>query len=687
MVDHMIDLILDRRMLELFLVAPTGAGKSTILSALLTRLAGQKKHRAGIGAVIVAVPQNHIAASFGGNAFVFSGCGHIAAPDLWQSKKLSTAEVRARVKSKDPLNFAAVTTHAALTRALVDSNTNRVLLPKDCKHLLFVVDEGHHAPTEISDGLLGKTTRIAVQRGATVLRVTATPVRNDQKVVVEPGYLGVVSRSIAEHAQPDVDGKRYMPRHIRLLHTPLADYKVTTTRQLDGEDAPEKYNCRAVQTLVKRWREDGCPKTVVIVPAAKVGGSAKKWAEDVQKAFSKVKIGSRKARVHDAVGTGAGARNDLTALLDREKDVTNYQDSAVDVIIACKRFDEGTDWPLCSHVYVVGFPRNMPLAIQRWGRSARSKEHVKGHPCPDEAVCTWFVPVIDVEGMKKAGMADESASTEDLRSAQIDASLLIACFLHNHAVGSEFLENPGAIAAKYGRSDKESESLRRDVSALHLQNDLELAEARKRLVEIGREVRAEIGDCTPDDMLAVIEDTADENGWTERDMGNVLYLAVKDLARDNPEYAGQLENMAGEYLAKAVKKLRRKSSSSGISQSTNLIKECYRAQWDTLVEDFDHLVVRNDVLETCKTASGFAGYGEDIEGFTRAAEERLESKTRAYRTDRTLEECDQAILTYHAEHGKRPTQTTDKEFNSWDAWLIRNHQSSLSRRCTELGLK
>src|SRR5690606_25965107 len=98
------------------------------------------------------------------------------------------------------------------------------------------------------------------------------------------------------------------------------------------------------------------------------------------------------ARVHNAVGTGKQFQTDLMDALASERTVTDIDGSQIDVIVACARFNEGTDWPLCSHVYHVGFPRSTRLTVQRWGRSFRSKSNIVVHPHPNTASITFFVP-------------------------------------------------------------------------------------------------------------------------------------------------------------------------------------------------------------------------------------------------------------------------------------------------------
>jgi hypothetical protein len=50
-----------------------------------------------------------------------------------------------------------------------------------------------------------------------------------------------------------------------------------------------------------------------------------------------------------------------------------------------------------------------------------------------------------------------------------------------------------------------------------------------------------------------------------------------------------------------------------------------------------------------------------------------------------MEEAKAEVLAYHNEHGRRPSQETNPEWNQWHQWL-RARGKSLSQLCDELGL-
>src|SRR5690606_25670710 len=107
-----------------------------------------------------------------------------------------------------------------------------------------------------------------------------------------------------------------------------------------------------------------------------------------------------------------------------------------------KRFDEGTDWPLCSHVYVVGYPTSIGLTVQRWGRAMRDKRNCEGHPFPDIAAVRFFAPEWSAELT-----ADVDAKPGRLRQHREDAFLL-SCFLHDWKTGQRYARAGVSLVGK-----------------------------------------------------------------------------------------------------------------------------------------------------------------------------------------------------------------------------------------------
>jgi hypothetical protein len=104
--------------------------------------------------------------------------------------------------------------------------------------------------------------------------------------------------------------------------------------------------------------------------------------------------------------------------------------SQVDVIIACARFDEGTDWALCSHVYRVGLPGSLRLILQQWGRAMRLKTGViANYPVEhiDTASITFFIPQVG-ENLR-----------DKFEEHHAEHHLLLACFMASWETGKEYV--------------------------------------------------------------------------------------------------------------------------------------------------------------------------------------------------------------------------------------------------------
>jgi len=99
------------------------------------------------------------------------------------------------------------------------------------------------------------------------------------------------------------------------------------------------------------------------------------------------------------------------------------------VILACARFNEGTDWPLCSHVYNIGLTSSFVRILQRLGRALRFKGAIDGYPeeHKNTATFTFLVPCV----------------TENLfaqfEQQHQDHAFLTACFMADFSVGQDYI--------------------------------------------------------------------------------------------------------------------------------------------------------------------------------------------------------------------------------------------------------
>jgi hypothetical protein len=354
------------------LVSPTGSGKTVMLVEFL--------RRSGVlgllSSAVIAVPMNSIE-----RAFEQQGGDLVYCPrnELRSGHALSRYLAHLRADKASPIAF--LSTRQQVTRWGVDA------LPDDLSGRVLVLDEAHHAATgkgeKKLDTEVGKLRDAWHARGGTVLLMTATPFRSDGQEVLQAGTRTHV-RTLAMHA-----ASGHAPNHFQVQTAMLSRVEAHTVAELQGEALSDTENAHgeSFRDLVDLWERDGRPKAVFIVPA----NGSRRWADRLIAALSK---STPRGRILDAVGTGKDVADTLAVALDGERNVTTFAESKYDVIVSCKRFDEGTDWPLCSHVYNYGIPSSLGLILQRFGRATRDKSRITGHTHPDTASITFLVPKV-----------------------------------------------------------------------------------------------------------------------------------------------------------------------------------------------------------------------------------------------------------------------------------------------------
>lgn len=359
----------------LCLVAPTGSGKTAMVMGFI--LATQDQH----SAVVIACPSLQTEANFTGRAWRFrladgsvleratDGSPLLCSPRA-SADKLGVLEAVVVRDVRAP-GYIFPTTHQQLARWGVEA------LSEDLTGALLVVDEAHHVAASTQIGDIARTWRA---RGGRVLYVTATPYRGDRQSVVPDDaqtYVWPLSRHVATGHAP----QRFSVRTLA-----IANARAETVAQLAGVELSEAEDEHGTsyEVVVRSWIADGCPKSVFIVPSQR----SQAWTARLLEAIHRL---APNARVLNAVGTDPETAQRLTDAMECEQRVRHVRESRVDIVIACRRFDEGTDWPLCSHVYNYGVPGSMTLLMQRWGRTFRNKREIVGHPHPEQAELVMLV--------------------------------------------------------------------------------------------------------------------------------------------------------------------------------------------------------------------------------------------------------------------------------------------------------
>lgn len=352
------------------LVSPTGSGKTVMLVEFL--------RRSGVlgllSSAVIAVPMNSIERAFE-QQFERQGEGMVYCPRGKGRSGRDKYDAHLSAPLAAPLAF--LTTRQQVTTWGIDA------LPADLSGRVLVLDEAHHATTGALDTQVGLLRDAWHARGGIVLLMTATPFRTNGQEVLPAGTRTHV-RTLAMHA-----ASGHAPNHFQVQTAMLSKVEAHTVAELQGEALSDAENAHgeSFRDLVDLWERDGRPKAVFIVPA----NGSRRWADRLIAALSK---STPRGRILDAVGTGKDVADTLAVALDEERNVTTFGDSKYDVIVSCKRFDEGTDWPLCSHVYNYGIPSSLGLILQRFGRATRDKSRISGHTHPDTASITFLVPKV-----------------------------------------------------------------------------------------------------------------------------------------------------------------------------------------------------------------------------------------------------------------------------------------------------
>jgi len=409
---------------ELGIQSPTGSGKSLMITTILAKVV-----RRFFQSAIIAAPAVQIEDGFYRN-LIIEGEGSPMAGSASRIRyeidrdaffirpresnlEANTQMLENHVRAKSPDVPVLLTTHQQVTKWDVES------LPSDLTGRAFIADEAHRAGLKGSDA-----TKLALfleewkKRGGTVLYVTATPFRSDGMRVFPEG-MDPFMWTIAQHAATG----EFAPSNFKIRTAIIEGAKANSVVQLSGDSLSRHEDKKGMSYLamIKQWEEDGRPKAVFIVP----GKNSMSWTKRFKALLKERNPGTR---ILDVVGVGTEPKKALVEALEHEQNVERYEDSKVDVILACRRFDEGTDWPLCSHVYNYGIPASFTRIIQRWGRSFRDKKGIEGYPKEhvENAHIVFFVPRVKKNVLKQ------------FEDQHHDHACLLACYMADWETARDF---------------------------------------------------------------------------------------------------------------------------------------------------------------------------------------------------------------------------------------------------------
>jgi hypothetical protein len=523
------------------------------------------------------------------------------------------------LRASTPAPFGYATTHHGFRRWAVLPG----FLPDDLSGFLLVVDEFHHVS---SSNHIGAAVREWLRRGGKVLYTTATPFRSDRDLPIPedlvPAYL-----SLAEH----LESGRYSPRKVA-IRTKRISGTATRFTQLAGDEMPEGDLEKISNEFLALWVGDGKPKSVLIVPP--YGSLA--WANRLAKLLSPY------ARVHVAVGTGPGPAKALKKVLTAERRAAYMgKPSQIDIILACRRFDEGTDWPWCSNVYITGLPYSILRILQLVGRTLRYKG---GNPDSPRRPLFGYNPAhMDTASLTFLMPGGTKGAWEEFETLHKDHAFLTACFMEEAETGFAYMAETWRRFDAFGEARPGGHS----------------KEARKTWRYISR----------------VLKITVDETRGLYNLLKKAALIAGADPSDDDLASAMRATGADDETVKKAflARDLRHRLGNPHVLRALNAkVSQCRepisrRLVVESMQEVFDEVLeglvdARVDLLHSSEvTGDIFSQFtGQDA----RTVQRELNIRWRAFDS---LDTIKKAIREFHAEHGHAPRQQPPKAPTHEDA--------------------
>lgn len=391
---------------EAALISAVGTGK-TLVGAVV----GDELIKRGIvKKVIVSAPFNTIVKEFPeySGKKILSGSANNSQYLIGKIEQSPNIKTLIDVITGNSSEFVS-TSHHAMANHRVRTAVNQA---DDLSDLLLIIDEAHHCFTsddedEDKDGtLLGEIAEKIKDRGGKILYVTATPYRTvgaQTNLIFDPLKCNPVIRTIGEQMR---DG--YAPSlNTEYIH--VRDVKLTNAGDggVFGDLANTRISDPQLKTLlpriVKQWRSEKYPKTILLVPA----GNADHTAVEVKKYLEEISfphdVAKTRGRKHPSVLISVGDSGQVIEV--NGKEMTEIEcDKATggrvyDIVIGCRKFDEGTDVSSASHIFMVGLPSSVRLFHQRTGRVLRDKKAITGYAewfgseWLDKSKVVFFAPV------------------------------------------------------------------------------------------------------------------------------------------------------------------------------------------------------------------------------------------------------------------------------------------------------
>lgn len=256
---------------------------------------------------------------------------------------------------------------------------------KDLSHLLIVIDETHRC--YVSDDeenklgtQLGEVVNTIIEKGGLSYRMSATPWRENGgsiTPVFKPYDVYNIGRTLGEQMR---DG---LAPNLKIEYKQLNNLKLNSDNIFSDKSTSKitsKNLTKIIPDLIKQWCDDGYPKGGIIIPAGMSDKNAKLLKEHLEKVKFPENIAKIRGRKSPSILNAVGTKSsDATNIINEIQNDTNNHGQIFDICIACRRFDEGSDLPSISNLYIIGLPSIIRLILQRLGRALRNKLDIKGY--------------------------------------------------------------------------------------------------------------------------------------------------------------------------------------------------------------------------------------------------------------------------------------------------------------------
>jgi superfamily II DNA or RNA helicase len=448
-------------------------------------------------------------------------------------------------------------------------------LPENLTGFILVLDEAHHAPLEKSkkQTVIGGVRDEWIRRGGVVVQTTATPWHTESGRLIYKREQHVYQISTADLAKAGIGPNKFEFSRVILPYT--AD---TLREWLTPDHVDTRSLARAYKKIVGEWTRMDKPILLVRFPD-------NKHRDALASVFE-----HEGARVLDM--TGDKLSKETLDNLHYNQTCVDHDKRTVDVILASRRFDEGTDLPLISTVFYIGSPISIRLIGQVWGRGMRDKKEIENYPTQYRRLTTirFFVP--------KA--ADEIM--EEYLELHHEDAIAMATYLSNYEVGYEVFEALQDKLRSALVNNREPQDAARHESVIQRfmlgEHDMNQhrADVRKIVAKIAAENDCKIDEVKPQDLARTLVEMPES---PIRDRLERAFLL--DLSASVSKVSDQIAFRMKRVVAKAQR------HKDKIVETEREMRKEFHGLVEEIAGDWDHITKMTKSHDLVRVISRFTG--------------------------------------------------------------------------------